>query len=100
MIEVFDENDVKECLAEVTDSDIKTYAFYLLDWAIQKRKVKAIPIFEGTTNGNVIEAMFPNLEGKEKAFEIEVNVNKNKVGNISVDFWNAPYKQGDENEVN
>lgn len=44
MIEVFDEKDVEECLSEVKDSNIKTYAFCLLDWAVQKRKVKAIPL--------------------------------------------------------
>ena len=44
MIEVFDEKDVEECLSEVKDSNIKTYAFWLLDWAIQKRKVNAIPL--------------------------------------------------------
>ena len=44
MIEVFDEKDVEECLAEVADSDIKTYAFWLLDWAVQKRKIQAISL--------------------------------------------------------
>lgn len=44
MIEVFDEKDVEECLSEVKDSNIKTYAFCLLDWAVQKRKVQAIPL--------------------------------------------------------
>ena len=46
MIEVFDEKDVKECLSEVKDSDIKTYAFCLLDWAVQKRKIQAIPLYK------------------------------------------------------
>lgn len=46
MIEVFDEKDVEECLSEVKDSDIKTYAFWLLDWAVQKRKIQAIPLDE------------------------------------------------------
>ena len=46
MIEVFDEKLVDECLSEVADSDIKTYAYCLLDWAVQKRKVKAIPLDE------------------------------------------------------
>lgn len=54
--------------------------------------VNVIPIPDNATNGDMIKAIFSNLEGKEKAFEIEVNVNKNKVGNISVDWWNAPYK--------
>lgn len=47
MIEVFDEKDVEECLSEVKDSDIKTYAFWLLDWAVQKKKDTSNPIRRG-----------------------------------------------------
>ncbi len=36
--------DVEECLSEIKDSNIKTYAFCLLEWAVQKRKVQAIPL--------------------------------------------------------
>ena len=50
-----------------------------------------IEIPEGATNGDMIEAMFPNIKGREKAFEIEVNANKNKVGIVSVEWWKAPY---------
>ena len=44
MVEVFDEKLVDECLSEVADSNIKMYAYYLLDWAVQKRKIQAIPL--------------------------------------------------------
>lgn len=55
------------------------------------QEVPAIPIPARATNGDMIKAMFPNLESREKAFEIEITVNKNKVGNISIDWWNASY---------
>lgn len=58
----------------------------------QEPKVNNITIPQNATNGDMIEAMFPNLKGREKAFEIELNVNKNKVGDASVKWWNAPYK--------
>jgi len=44
MIEVFDEKLVDECLSEVADSDIKIYAYCLLNWAVRKRKVQAVPL--------------------------------------------------------
>ena len=53
--------------------------------------VNAIPIPDNATNGDMIEAMFPNLKGREKAFEINVTVNKNPIGGFAVDWWNAPY---------
>ena len=63
MIEVFDENDVKECLAEVTDSDIKTYAFCLLDWAMQKRKVQAIPLDKVKQAREEIDQAYEEFDG-------------------------------------
>lgn len=48
---------------------------------------------DNSINGDMMETVFSNLKGREKAFEIEINVNKNKVGNISTDWWNAPYKE-------
>ena len=54
-------------------------------------EVPAIPIPDNATNGDIIKTMFPNLKARKKAFEIEITVNKNKVGNISIDWWNAPY---------
>ena len=62
----------------------------------QNKQYVSIPIPANATNGDMIKAMFPNLKGGEKAFEIVVTVNKNKVGNISVDWWNAPYKTESE----
>ena len=57
---------------------------------------RSVELPYNATNGDIIKAMFSNLESKEKAFEIEITVNKNKVGNISIDWWNAPYKAESE----
>lgn len=48
------------------------------------------------TNGEKLCIDFPNIKCKETAFEIELSVNKNKIGNISVNWWNAPYKAESE----
>ena len=58
--------------------------------------IKALPPVtptfpKGTTNGDMIETIFPNLKGKEKAFAIHLYVNKDKVGEITAEWWNAPY---------
>lgn len=76
------------------DTANQTYRFGTIKKQIENAEtVQAIPIPDNATNGDMIEAMFPNLKGREKAFAIELNVNKNKVGNISVDWWNAPYEE-------
>ena len=54
---------------------------------------RSVELPYNATNGDMIKAMFPNLESREKAFEIEITVNKNKIGNISIDWWNAPYRK-------
>lgn len=96
MIEVFDEKDVRECLDEVEDSNIKHYAFSLLDWAIRKRKVRAVRIPDNATNGDVIKAMFPNATDYEysDAFRLVsghyIELDKLKVFDLA--WWNAPYK--------
>lgn len=59
-------------------------------------RINAIIIPEGATNGDMIEAMFPNLKGKEKAFAIHLYVNKDKVGEVSMDWWNAPFRKVEE----
>ena len=91
MIEVFDEKDVEECLSEVKDSNIKTYAFCLLDWAVQKRKIQAIPIPERVTNGDMIKAIFPNV-----IIEIKYNTIVTNIDNgcwFSLNWWDAPYEE-------
>ena len=59
----------------------------------------AIVIPRGATNGDMIKAMFPNIEFTDMAFTVhaEAKVTSNGVkGGISYDFWkywwNAPYR--------
>ena len=60
--------------------------------SLEKQVINAIPIPDNATNGDIIKAMFPNLKGREKTFEINVTVNINPIGTFTVDWWNAPYK--------
>lgn len=62
--------------------------------------INAIPISEDATNGDVIKAMFPNIDFTEMTFTIHAttSVTSNGVkGGISYDFWkdwwNAKYKR-------
>lgn len=65
--------------------------------------VKAIPIPEGATNGDMIKAMFPNMEIEECNKDINGNPNIYRIYGLSgvaefgKEFWNAPYKRGSEN---
>ena len=92
MIEVFDEEAVRECLDVLEDSDIKDYALATLEWAINKRKVNAIRIPQNATNGDVLKAVFPN--GTEVKGQIKIYYSFFPFGKMefSLDWWNAPYK--------
>lgn len=64
--------------------------------------VKAIPIPDGATNGDVIKAMFPDCEQKRPInngyFEMYFNKDLRNASymRVSKEFWNAPYKRGIE----
>lgn len=66
--------------------------------------VQAIPIPEGATNGDMIKAMFPTMKIEECNNDINGNPNFYRIYGLSGvaefgrEFWNAPYKQGNENE--
>ena len=62
------------------------------------KKVNAIIIPEDATNGDVIKAMFPNVEVDNAEVElggkyITLWLNKNKWEDIDYDWWNALYKK-------
>jgi len=99
MIEVFDEEAVKECLDELEDSDIKDYAFWTLEWAINKRKVSAIKIPQNATNGDAIKAIFPNIKIEEIDNDFLVVRNWDIQGTPFFKvWWNAPYKAESEDK--
>lgn len=87
LIEVFDEKMVEECLSEVEDCKEKQYAFYLLDWAMQKRKVNAVPIFDSSKNIDVLKSLFPeDSDNSKKLWEI---LNNNS--EFLKDWLNLPF---------
>lgn len=64
-------------------------------------------VSKNTTNGDIIKAMFPNAE----ITEIRGSFDKDKLlgyrtwlsgrsQDYLLDWWNAPYKRGEENEDN
>lgn len=57
--------------------------------------VQAIPIPDNATNGDIMKNTFPNVP--VKIFE---DMNTVIFGNaqFDLDWWNAPYKRGNENE--
>lgn len=64
-------------------------------------RINAIIIPEGATNGDMIKAMFPNVEVDNAEVElggkyITLWLNKNKWEDIDYDWWNAPYKGVEE----
>lgn len=54
--------------------------------------VNLIEIPKGATNGDIIKAMFPDL--------VNSNLDLVDVLNKARDWWNAPYKRGNENGSN
>ena len=78
-----------------TEEDIQEYIVDDAPPVTPKQKIG----FDGKTNGEVIQALFPNIGFHDMAFTVHAvtNVTSNGVkGSISYDFWkewwNAPYK--------
>ena len=55
-----------------------------------------IEIPNGATNGDMIKAMFPNIEIEGIGGEIKCIATKNGTSYFALDWWNAPYKGGGE----
>lgn len=65
---------------------------------LHAQTVKAIPIPEGATNGDMIKAMFPNVIIQENANTLHLKyqtVNSDPLFFVQVSevWWNAPYKE-------
>lgn len=58
----------------------------------------AIPISDRMTNGDVIKAMFPNVECREDKLGNVFIISDAQLGYIVLreSWWNAPYKKGME----
>ena len=94
--------DIDKCDREVfykelgtkDGKDVCIFAETVFDMLEALPEVNAIPIPEGATNGDMIKAMFPSVEVKEKNNGYEVYFG---IGTASQYFnhqwWNAPYKK-------
>jgi hypothetical protein len=60
-----------------------------------------IPIPEGATNGDMIKAMFPNVQIREvcRGELIEFTLDGVVGTTVTKGCWNAPYKRGNKNEI-
>lgn len=63
-------------------------------------KVMTIPIPDGATNGDIIKAMFPNIEiegigGLEGLQCVAVGIGLG-TSFFALDWWNAPYRKVEE----
>lgn len=105
MAEYINKNRLKSDLLKLKDKvepDTQWQEGYISAMDVARQVVGFQPIAnvveipEGATIGDMIEAMFPNLKGKEKAFAIHLYVNKDKVGEVSMDWWNTPYEEMEE----
>lgn len=95
IVEVFSVEQVKKCLEEVTGED-KVYALALLDWAIGKRSLKAIPLRDNTTNGDIQKAILPeHWEYGTNGEYVHVWGDGQSIS-FTLEWWNSPYKRGIE----
>jgi hypothetical protein len=79
----------KELLSAYDDVSME---FEVLD---RQPLVSAIPIPKGATNGDVIKAMFPNIEcGKDELGNVFI-ISSAQLGYIAFRecWWNTPYKR-------
>ena len=54
-----------------------------------------IPTYKEMTNGDMIKAMFPNIEIEGIGGEIKCIAAKGGTSYFALDWWNAPYKKGE-----
>lgn len=87
----------------VYDNDV-SMEFDVLD---SQPTINAIPIPEGATNGDMIKAMFPNIEvkphmayGLKNGIKVRVYIDEFSVFDLwfPTRWWNTPYKKGSEKE--
>ena len=67
--------------------------------SIERKVDRAILIPEGATNGDIIKAMFPNIEIIYHDDDIELYDKDSISAEVLYSWWNAPYK-GVQNETN
>jgi uncharacterized protein YoaH (UPF0181 family) len=70
----------------------KKYIDEAVQKAVEEIKRNGILIPEGMTNGEVIQALFPNISVYEHGSTYSVN----NEYNFNSTWWNAPYQKGGE----
>ncbi len=82
-------------------SDWSKYQRHIVDIAIKaleaEPKPPVISIPENLTNGDMIKAMFPNIESIDAPLMkiyVYVYTKDNKCMRFDSDWWHAPYKKG------
>ena len=65
--------------------------------AVEEIKQNEILIPEGMTNGEVLQALFPNMKTEDTSVEslIGTDIDRGYVV-FNRDWWNAPYQKGGE----
>ena len=65
--------------------------------AVEELKQNNIWIPEGMTNGEVLQALFPNMKTENTSFKslIGTDIDRGYVV-FNRDWWNAPYQKGGE----
>ena len=66
---------------------------------IVKKNPNIIEIPDNATNGDMIKALFPYCDVAESTDGmIDVRLAKHEFNTFWKDWWNAPYKKGEQNE--
>ena len=59
-----------------------------------REEVNTIDIPKNATNGDMIKAIFPNIEIEGIGGEIKCIAAQNGTSYFALDWWNAPYERG------
>ena len=91
--------EIEEHLISNTDLVCGSYELETIEMFLNAfKEMQIIP--DNATNGDMIKAMFPNIEITYHNDNIEL-YNKNSISaEVLYQWWNEPYKRGNENEVN
>ena len=75
----------------------KEWVYEAVQKAVEEIKQNEILIPEGMTNGEVLQALFPNMKTEDTSVEslIGTDIDRGYVV-FNRDWWNAPYQKGGE----
>lgn len=74
------------------DVDV-TFSNWFMDLE-QLTSFDAIPVPKGTTNGEIIMAMFPDYKFSIYGDWVHIEFKARQFSFCPTEFWNAPYKKG------